>query len=256
MPTTPSGPTLTCSQCGFANETERVYCHNCGAKLDRSLLPKASETSKDSVEKVRKRVHKMANPGGTSATRELKTLANVIVYAVLAAFIIGFIREPEGVPPAKTEDLSLRMVGSEIAETLEFPQSRALQFTDSEINNYFKSALKSKTGGLIPGVKFERAYVKFEPGNVYIGLQQSVAGYPLYSGARYQIGVKDGKFFARNFGGNFGRIAVHPELMRHLGIAFQPLWKALKREKDQVESMQRVEVMKGSVILVTKGRGQ
>ena len=59
MATTPSGPTLTCSQCGFANETERVYCHNCGAKLDRSLLPKATETSKDSVAKVRKRVQKM-----------------------------------------------------------------------------------------------------------------------------------------------------------------------------------------------------
>ena len=256
MATTPSGPTLTCAQCGFANETERVYCHNCGAKLDRSLLPKADEASKESVERVRKRVRKMTNPGQTSVARELKMLANVIVWAVLAAFIVGFIREPEGVPPLKSDDLSLRMVGSEIAEALEFPQSRALQFTEGEVNNYFKSALKSKAGGLIPGVKFERAYVKFEPGNVYIGLQQSVAGYPLYSGARYQIGVKDGKFFSRNFGGNFGRIAVHPELMRHLGIAFQPLWKALKRENDQMQSMHRVEAMKGSVILVTKGRAQ
>jgi hypothetical protein len=256
MATTPSGPTLTCSQCGFANETERVYCHNCGAKLDRSLLPRAEEAGRDSVEKVRKRVRKMTNPGQTSTTRELKTLANVIVYAVLAAFIIGFIRAPEGVPADKAGEGGLRMVGSEIAEALDSPQARALQFAEGEVNNYFRSALKSKTGGLLPGVKFERAYVKFEPGNVYIGLQQSVAGYPLYSGARYQIGVKDGKFFARNFGGNFGRIAMHPELMRHLGIAFQPLWKALKREKDQVESMQRVEAMKGSIILVTKGRGQ
>ena len=251
----PSGPTLTCSQCGFANEMERVYCHNCGAKLDRSLLPKADEASKDSVEKVRRRVHKMTNPGQTSVARELKTLANVIVWAVLAAFIIGFIREPANLPSAKTGEVALRMVNSEVAEALESPQARALQFTEGEVNNYFKSALKSKTGGLIPGVNFERAYVKFEPGNVYIGLQQSVAGYPLYSGARYQIGVRDGKFFCRNVGGNFGRIAVHPELMRHLGIAFQPLWKALKRENDQVQSMQRVEPMKGSIVLMTKGRG-
>jgi hypothetical protein len=256
MATTPSGPTLTCSQCGFANETERVYCHNCGAKLDRSLLPKADEASKDSVEKVRKRVRKMTNPGQTSLAREIKTLANIIVWAVLTAFIIGFIREPESVPSLKTGEGGLRMVGSEITEALDSPQARALQFTDGEVNNYFRSALKSKTGGLLPGVKFERAFVNFEPGNVYIGLQQSVAGYPLYSGARYQIGVKEGKFFARNVGGNFGRIAVHPSLMRQLGIAFQPLWKALKREKDQVESMQRVEAMKGSIILVTKGRGQ
>jgi hypothetical protein len=256
MATTPSGPTLTCSQCGFANETERVYCHNCGAKLDRSLLPKGEQAGKEAVDRVRKRVKKMTNPGQTSVTRELKTLANVIVWAVLAAFIIGFIREPGGVPSAKTDEGGLRMVGSEIAEALEFPQSRALQFTDGEVSSYLRSALKSKTAGLIPGVKFERAYVKFEPGNVYIGLQQSIAGYSLYSGSRYQIGVKDGQFFARNVGGNFGRVAVHPGLMQYLDVVFRPLWKPLKREHDQMKSMQRVEAMKGSVVLVTKGRGQ
>ena len=32
--------TLTCAECGFVNEAERVYCHNCGKKLDRSLIPK------------------------------------------------------------------------------------------------------------------------------------------------------------------------------------------------------------------------
>jgi hypothetical protein len=255
MATTPSGPTLTCSQCGFANETERVYCHNCGAKLDRSLLPKSEPADKTSIEKTRKRVKKMTNPGQTSAARELKTFANVIVWSVLAAFIIGFIREPDGVPADKGEG-NLRMVGTEIAEALESPQPRALQFTENDVNGYFKSALKSKADGLIPGVKFERAYVNFVPGNVYIGLQQSVAGRSLYSGARYQLGVKDGKFYANNMGGNFGRVRVHPALMRYLDVAFRPLWKALKREKDQMESMQQVVAKEDSIVVVTKGRSQ
>ena len=30
--------TLTCKECQHVNEEARIYCHNCGTKLDRSLL--------------------------------------------------------------------------------------------------------------------------------------------------------------------------------------------------------------------------
>ena len=256
MATTPSGPTLTCSQCGFANEAERVYCHNCGAKLDRSLLPKAEEADKESIDKTRKRVKKMTNPGGSNVVRELKALANVLVWAALVALIVGFVRVPDGLPPAKSDDLSLRMIGSELAEAAESLQPRTLIITEAEANSYLRTSLKSKGSGWIPGAKFERAFVKFERENVYAGLEQSLFGFPLHSGARYHIGVKDGKFFAESAGGNLGRIAIHPALMKYASAAFQPLWKALKRENDQVQGMQNVVVDKERIGLVTKGRGK
>ena len=254
MATNPTGPTLTCSQCSFANEAERVYCHNCGAKLDRSLLPKAEEADKESIDKTRKRVQKMTNPGGMKVMSEVKTLGKVIWTSALVALLVGIVREPDGLPPAKTEDLSLRMIGSELAEAADSPQPRTLIFTEAEANSYLRTSLKSKGSAFIPGAKFERAFVKFERENVYAGLEQSLFGFALHSGARYHIGVKDGKFFAENMGGNFGRIAIHPVLMKYATAAFQPLWKALKREKDQVESMQNVVADKERIGLVTKGR--
>ena len=256
MATSPSGPTLTCSQCSFANEAERVYCLNCGAKLDRSLLPKAEEADKESIQKTRKRVQKMTNPGGVNVVREVKALANSVAWGAMVALIVGFIREPDGLPPAKTEDLSLRMIGSELAEAAESPQPRTLIFTEAEANSYLRTSLKSKGSGWIPGAKFERAFVKFDRENVYAGLEQSLFGFALHSGARYHVGVKDGKFFAENMGGNLGRIAVHPALMRYATAAFQPLWKALKRENDQVQSMAQVIPDKERIGLVTKGRGK
>ena len=56
---------LTCEQCGHENEAERVYCHNCGGKLDRSLLPKEDPktSTQAAVEAARKHVAKMTNPG-------------------------------------------------------------------------------------------------------------------------------------------------------------------------------------------------
>ena len=254
MATTPSGPTLTCSQCGFANEAERVYCHNCGAKLDRSLLPKAEEASKESIDKTRKRVQKMTNPSGLNAVHELKTGANVIAWSALIALIVGFIREPDGLPPAKTDDLTLRMIGSELSEAVESPQPRTLIVTEAEANSFLRTSLKSKGTGWIPGAKFERAFVKFEKEHVYAGLEQSLFGFSLHSGARYRVGMKDGKFFASNVGGNFGRVAIHPFLMNYASAAFQPLWKTLKRERDQVQGMQNVVVEKERIGFVTKGR--
>ena len=250
-----SGPTLTCSQCSFANEAERVYCHNCGAKLDRSLLPKAEETNKESLEKTRKRVQKMTNPGGPDVMRELKSLLNSVIYGAIVAFIIGIVRAPDDLPSEKPNEAELpRMIGSELAEAAESPQPRVLKFTESEANGYLRTSLKSKGSGFIPGAQFERAYVRFEPGSVYVGLEQSLFGFPLHSGARYNIGVKDGKFYAENKGGNLGRVAIDPLLMKYAVAAFQPLWKSLKRESDQIQGMEKVLMDKGRIGFLTKGR--
>ena len=132
MASTPSGPSLTCAQCSFVNEAERVYCHNCGAKLDRTLLPKAEETALESHEESRRRVQKITNPGGFKPMNEVKTFANVIVYAVIVALVVQFVRAPEDLPPTKPDELSIRMVSSDMAEAVDSTQPRAVQFTEGE----------------------------------------------------------------------------------------------------------------------------
>ncbi len=257
MANSPAGPTLTCSQCNFANEAERVYCHNCGAKLDRSLLPKPEETDKDSIEKTRKRVKKMTNPGGPDVLREIKTLANVIIWSALVALILGLVREPDGVPPAKPKEGELpRMIGTELADAAIAQEPRVLQITEEEANAYLRTTLKSKGSALIPGAQFERAYVHFETGVVYVGLEQSIFGLPIHSGARYNVGVKNGQFYADNKGGNIGRVGIDPALMKYAVPAFQPLWTALKREKEQVQGMERIAMDHGRIGFVTKVRAK
>ena len=69
-------PTLTCKQCNYDNEPERVYCHNCGAKLDRTVLPKDPAKTKEGKEKTAKRVRRMINPARGFFTNWHKALAN------------------------------------------------------------------------------------------------------------------------------------------------------------------------------------
>ena len=248
MPT--SASTLTCPQCGYVNEAERVYCHNCGAKLDRSLLPKEDDQqTRDSIERTRKRVRKMTNPG--RGLQDVRSGIATLGWAALAAAITLMGRTPDNVPP-KQDGLADRMIASELMDILESRQPRAIQFTERDVNQHFATA-RSKTKPAIPGVKFERAFAQLEPGVIRVGIEQSLGGYPIYSGVGYKLQIRGDKLVATTVGGNFGRLKVHPVLMEYAGAAFNKLWAAMSREKQQLDKMASVRIDKGLITFVTKG---
>jgi hypothetical protein len=244
---------LTCGQCGFANEPERVYCHNCGSKLDRSLLPKMEEQRKEeSADEARKRVARMTNPSATSLGRELWTFCKVVGGAAVCASLILMARQPDGVPSTKMDVLP-RMISMEIQDALSAPQPKAIAFTEPDVNAHLLKTVKAKPGA-VPGVEFKRMYVNFLGSNALrTNTEQSLWGYPLHAGMTFRIGVVEGKFRADCVGGNFGRLRVHPLIMEQVDFAFEKLWANLKRERDQMDRMQAVIVDQGRISFVTKG---
>ncbi len=245
---------LTCAECGFVNEAERVYCHNCGKKLDRTLLPKEDAKVGESATKARKRIQKMTNPGASPMMREVKTLLRTLFWAAAVAVVILGTRQPDGVPDTRPT-LASRMIQSELLEAVSSPVPRALAFSEADINQHFRS-FKAKEGTTIPGVKFERAYVNLLPGVVRTCTQTSLWGYPFYAGIAHRLEVKEGKFLAPVVGGNFGRVQVHPLAMQYLDWGFRTLWPALKREHEHMQRMQSILVEKGKITLVTRPAGR
>lgn len=252
MPVNPSSTAnLPCEQCGYLNEPERVYCHNCGSKLDRSLLPKGEEKKQESPEKARKRISKITNPQASSFGREFKALLKTVCYAALTAAIIQIVRAPEGVPNTKQES-TMRLVSGDMMMALESSSPRAISFTEDEVNDFLKRKLKKKEG-MIPGVEFSRAYVNLRPGVLRMNSEMSIWGYPVYSGVHYRLDVKDGKFEATIVGGNFGRLSVDPRLMQYGEVTFASLWASLQPERKQMDKMGSVTVEDKRINLVTKG---
>ncbi len=255
MASSPASPTLPCKQCGYSNEPERVYCHNCGAKLDRSLLPKEDQLRRESPDKARRRIRRMANPEASPILREAKALAKTLAWAaVVAALILAAL--PPADAPAKQAELGDRMVGSDLITALEKPQPTVVAFSEADINSFFKTSVKAAPGPDWLPLKFDRAYVKLLPGAVRIGQRQTIYDYPLYSSTAWKLEVKDGAFTATNVGGTFGRLAVHPVLMGALDFVYQKFWTALKRERDMMSKMQMVRVEQGKITLITKGAGR
>ena len=244
---------LRCGQCGFENEAERVYCHNCGAKLDRTVLPKAEDDKRhESPERARKRIKKMTNPESNPVAREFKALLRTLAWGAIVASLILMSRQPDDVPDPKPTVVD-RFVPTELSQAFEAPAPQTLKFSQEEINYALKQSLKGKESGLIPGIQFSRAFVNLHPDAVRVTTQQSLWGFPFYSSETYKVGMKDGKFAPVLIAGSFGRLPVDPRLMQHVDFSFRQLWPALKRERGYLDKLQDISSEKGQLTLVTKG---
>lgn len=244
---------LKCAECGFANEPERVYCHNCGTKLDRSLLPVVEQDKKqESPEAARQRIRKMTNPARFSIGGILKNLILVLIWAAVAAALILMARKPDGIPENKN-DLPARLVQSELMDAVQAPSSRTISFSEADVNGALKQAVRRSTTNNSAVIPLDRAYARLLPNVIHLGLEQSLFGYPFYSGVDYRLAVTDGKFTPTLVGGNFGRLNVPPQAMAYLDYFFQGLWNSLKREHEQMARMQSITIGKGQIVFVTKG---
>src|SRR5688572_27548099 len=102
---------LVCAQCGYENEPERVYCHNCGTKLDRSVLPRDTVTQQETIAETRRRIRRMTNPGKFGAY--FKSLINVLIWAAIVAAIIQFVKPPANIP-TRQQEMEARIISGEI----------------------------------------------------------------------------------------------------------------------------------------------
>jgi hypothetical protein len=250
-----NAPTLTCKQCSYVNEPERVYCHNCGQKLDRSVLPKESEIRRESPEKAQKRIRKMTNPGKSPFATQLGVLFKTVAWGAVVAAVIQIIRPPEGAPPEKGE-IPLRPVSTVVAQLAESPQPRSLTLNQVELNYLMKTQVKAKDSG-VPGIKFDRAYGILLPGEVRVGVQQSIWTYPLHALMGFKPEYNNGIFQPKLVSGYVGRLPVHPAVMEYVAYAFpfRGLFASMKRERDLLQKLRDVRVEKGSVTLISRGSG-
>lgn len=239
-----SGTTTTkliCAECRHENEAERIFCHNCGERLDRS--PVVAQTKSEDPREAHRRLQKMLQ--GPSRTRRNFFLASKLVLGAAAtAGLLQMILPPDFPPAVKTSlpvqlDLELEKASSHPA---------VLELSQQDVNAYLTSRLASKKKALTkPFLDWDRAAVVFKDGFCVIGWERSIFGYPVYSQAAYRIDINAGKIVARNNGGWIGRLPIHPSLMPYTNVIFSDVWSALDRERRLVSKMKSVEFHDGTV---------
>lgn len=243
---------LTCAKCSHQNEKERVYCHNCGEKLDRTVLPKPEETKEwENPEQTQRRVKKLMDPHRGRIRRAVKIFVQINLFAAVVAALFLFWQAPGFVPPMKPDDLPARSASDEWKRAMSARTAASVTLSEAEINYDLSRILKS-TESSVPGFKFDRTFIHCEPGIITITAQYSLWDFPMYGGVSYHPAVKEGVFSAEVVSIRLGRLGVDPRARAVGDYALASVFKALEEEAKQLGRLADVSVGEGTITFTTK----
>jgi len=162
--------------------------------------------------------------------------------------------QPDGVPSIDTS-IQPPLIGLDLTDAVDSPQSRQLTLKQGEINAFLGGAVhRTKDPGVLDRIfEFKRTYVLLTPGVCHIGMEETFFGKSLYFGTNYKLEFQDGIFSPVNIGGNLGRLSIHPLLMHGCDYLFSRVWTALHREDQNMRRLAAVQIDLEQITLTTKG---
>jgi hypothetical protein len=245
--TTTTAPTkkLICAECRHENEAERIYCHNCGERLDRSAV--AGQKKPDESEKARRHLQKMME-GPSKSRQTFFAVSKLALAAAAAAALVQIALPPDGPPTTKTTP---QQIDLELENLVSHANTGAvLQYSQEQINAYLTYRLGTKKKVLSkPLLSFVGATATLHENECTVSLERAVFGYSLFSRVAYHLALSDGKISAVPNGGWVGRLPIHPFLMKYVGVIFADLWSALDREKKLIAKAGAVNFHEASVTI-------
>lgn len=241
---------LICPECRRENEPERLYCHDCGARLDRSSLAKIAPKGEDAKE-TQRRLKTMLDPQRAKMRMLFFRVSKLILGAAAMAAVVQMILPPDVPGRPKTGDFPPQ-INLDLENAAMSHGAAPLQYTEAQVNAYLGSALKSKQAALSKVLQFERAFVGFDENICRVTAERSLFGFSFFTTTVSKVTVHDGTLIAANNGGKIGRLPIHPWLMKYADPLFADLWTALDRERKSVAKMSAIEFRPQAVVLTPK----
>jgi hypothetical protein len=242
---------LICPECRRENEPERIYCHDCGARLDRTALAKSAPKGED-VKDTHRRLRNMLDPQRAKMRLMFFKVSKVILGALALAALVQMILPPDVPPRAKTGEFPPQ-INLDLENAAMNHSTAPLQYTEVQVNAYLGSALKSKQAALSKLLPFERAIVTFDESVCRVTAERSLFGFSFFTTTSAQVSLQNGTVTASNNGGSIGRLPLHPLIMKYAdSLFFGDLWVALDRERKAVAKMNAIEFHPQAVVLTPK----
>jgi hypothetical protein len=135
---------LICPDCQHENEPERIYCHNCGARLDRTGLIKEKADEAVAEERTRQHLKKIFRPnrgrGKRIATKLGKTLLGALCLAVVIVMVL-----PPDLPPAPKAYTFAPLIGMDMMSAVSSHHAASLVYNEEQANSYLAATCGART---------------------------------------------------------------------------------------------------------------
>src|SRR5881394_1471689 len=175
--------TLICPECRRENEAERIYCHDCGARLDRTALAKIAPKGED-VKDTQRRLRTMLNPQRAKMRLLFFKVSKLILGALATAAVVQMILPPDVPPRAKTGEFPPQ-INLDLENAAMSHGAAPLQYTEAQANAYRITA------------------------------ERSLFGYSFFTTTAARVTLENGTLISSNNGGSIGRLPIHPLLMKY-----------------------------------------
>lgn len=239
----------SCPDCQRENEPQRIYCHDCGAKLDRTKL--INEVRKEELpQDTHKRLKAMFNPQGVILRRNFFRVSKVVLAALVTAALIQMFLSPD--VPVKTKSVGLSSIGLDLEKASSRSGGQPLNYTEEQVNAYLLSSLKSKQVALSGWTTFVQATVRLEENLCRLSVERSLYGLPIFTSAAYEAAVLNGVVIGTARSASIGRLPVHPKLIGYLAPVFSDVFGALERDRKSLVKMGGIEFHPQSVTILPK----
>lgn len=248
---------ILCPKCSFDNELGRIFCHQCGAKLDLDKIKPTSGPGRI----VRRK--KQASP------RRLWRIAiEVVMLAVFIWVIYLMTRTPE-IQPLRPTNADLMATDNKrvslervIYQGKPMATAYQLKITTAELNTYLNSKgwdKPVKQGfNVVPialRVELNRGVVTLSfLGTARWGEGLSKKIFLSYTGLP---SIHDGHFEFAPVAASIGDLPIHPAILAHTSLMqnyFQQLFNKLKGEKELLDQLSSITVERDDILLVYQSK--
>jgi hypothetical protein len=244
---------LACPECRRENEPERIYCHDCGARLDRSAVIKQKGKDDEDPKATQRRLHSMFDPRRAKLRQNFFLVSKVVLGALAVAGIVQMLRSPD-LPEAKAGLGELpAQINLDLENASMDPRVGTLRYSEDQVNGYVAYVLKGKQAALSKYyLKFERVVVAFEENSCRAIVQRSLFGLPLSTTTKFAPQLQNGALTAKTYGGAIGRLPIHPQLMQSAHFLFTDVRTALQREQKSLVKLGSLELHPKSLVVTAK----
>ncbi len=239
---------LTCIECGHENEPERVYCHNCGAKLDHALLPKKVKEKKPTKVDPKKAKHriKVRQP-------VLKPLLISLLISMLLAALLLAVLPPQDAPDLDPPPLlNSPDIGVDLISLSTTSRSTFVSYTEEQVNSYLRTAIRASRKEKQRYVfKYVGSFVSFDEDQVRLTLVESVYGYPIYIHKTVSPVTTDSGLNATTVSCGFGRLDLPAIAAPVTDLFMNKVWKAAKRDLESLAKLGQAKAEEDLITLVS-----
>ncbi|MGI8956167.1 MAG: hypothetical protein ACR2II_04535 [Chthoniobacterales bacterium] len=241
---------LKCRDCQHENEPERIYCHNCGARLDRTGPAKEKIEEGPTKERTRQHPPKMFSPNRGKGKAIAIKVANIILGALCLAAVIVVLLPPDPPPAPKNYDFA-PLINRDMVSALSTHQPPMLVYNEGQVNSYLAATLRRKDSPSQQGfAPLKRVFVQFQEGQCAIHIEHKLMVLSIVAGSTYQVAIVNNNIVATSTGGYIGRMPIHPSLMKYGNFLFGKAWDCLAQERNSVARLAGIEFHPQSVTLI------